>query len=59
VIAARATPAPASVAETVSGRGWPSLCHVPSASGPETTTAGAVSSVRVAVRPVIATLLFH
>ena len=31
VIAAWATPAPASVASTVSGTGWPSLCQVPSA----------------------------
>ncbi len=59
VIAAPATPAPASVAATVSGTGWPSLCQVPSASGPETATAGAVSSVSFAVRPVISTLLLH
>ena len=56
---ADATPAPASVAVTVSGTGWLSLCQVPSASAPERATAGAVSSVSVAVRAVTLRLLFH
>ena len=64
---AAATPAPASVADTVTHTGCVSLCQPPSASGPETDAAGAVSSsqrgreridrdvvlplVRVGVRP--------
>ena len=55
---ALATPAPASAAVTVSGSGCASLCQRPSASGPDSATVGAVSSVRRAESAVILMVLF-